>query len=224
MISVIIPTLNEEKIIRKTLFDLERQKGHFETIVVDGGSEDKTINMVKEFKWVKPFIYKKGRNKQMNYGARESKGDILLFLHADTTLPENFQRLVEKAIKEGYEGGVFYRVFNEANYLLKMIVFSVNLLSSSLKIYFGDQAIFVKKELFEKLGGFPDIEIFEDCGFCRRWRNYKIKTIKNPVITSSRRFSNNGVLRTFMLMQWITIAYLLGFNPNRMKKYYRDVR
>lgn len=221
MISIIIPTLNEEKNIGSLLSYLEKYK--LEIIVVDGGSSDNTINIVKTYD-VKLITTNKGRAKQMNFGAKFAKGDILFFLHADTvSLPENFSRDITNSM-EKYDCGSFYRYLDSNKKKFKYLSLFANKMSEKMKIFFGDQGLFIKKDIFDEIGGFPDLKILEDCEIWKKLRRKKIKVIKDPLVTSSRRFEKIGFLKTYLIIQAIKILYLVGYNINSLKRFYPEVR
>ena len=187
MISVIIPTLNEENTIKGCL---ERLK-NVEVIVVDGGSSDKTVEIAA--KYVKVVKCGEGRGKQMNFGAGISKGDVLLFLHADTKLPENWIDEVEETINEGYLGGVFKHSFDYNTNLLKFASFLVNLNFSSFS--WGDRGVFVSKDVFNKLNGYSEIPIMEDIEFVKRLKKFNIVYLKSKIVTYARRFLKYGIFK-----------------------------
>jgi len=216
MISVIIPTLNEENTIKGCL---ERLK-NVEVIVVDGGSCDKTVEIAE--KYVKVVKCGEGRGKQMNFGAKISKGDVLLFLHADTKLPENWISEVEETISNGYSGGVFKHSFGHDGKLLKFGSFLVNLNFSSFS--FGDRGIFVKKDVFNKLNGYKVIPIMEDIEFVKRLKKFNIVYLKSKVITSARRFFEYGILKQLMLDGVLLSMYFIKVNPYKLSRFYREIR
>jgi rSAM/selenodomain-associated transferase 2 len=224
MVSIIIPVLNEEKNIEKTLIQFNALKGDKEIIVVDGGSRDNTKEIAGRF--AKVVYSEKGRANQMNKGAEKANGDILWFVHSDSAIKENSIEEIQLAIDEGYVGGGFSLKFYDYNSLfIKYISVTSNLRAKYLGLYFGDQGIFVKKSLFESLGGYPRQEIMEDWEFSLAMKKVgKLKLISTSIGTSARRFKKGGQLRTHLLMHKIKLMYLLGTPTDKLVKIYKDVR
>ncbi|MCX7884827.1 MAG: TIGR04283 family arsenosugar biosynthesis glycosyltransferase [Caloramator sp.] len=224
MVSIIIPVLNEEKNIEKILLQLGKLKISKEIIVVDGGSTDNTALVAS--KYAKVISSKKGRAKQMNYGAAISKGDILWFLHCDSKISESSLESIEKAIDKGYDGGCFSLYFYDySSPFLKYISYTSNLRAKYLKLYFGDQGIFIKKNIFEKIGGYPDIPLMEDWELSMRLKkSTKTIVLKNKIGTSARRFVEGGIFKTFLLMQYIKLLYILKFPIEKIASIYKDIR
>lgn len=224
MVSIIIPVLNEEKNIEKILLQLSKLKISKEIIVVDGGSTDNTALMAS--KYAKVISSKKGRAKQMNYGAALSKGDILWFLHCDSKISESSLESIEKAINKGYDGGCFSLYFYDyCSPFLKYISYTSNLRAKYLKLYFGDQGIFIKKSVFEKIGGYPDIPLMEDWELSMRIKkSAKTIVLKDKIGTSARRFVEGGIFKTFLLMQYIKLLYILKFPIEKIASIYKDIR
>ena len=175
---------NEEAVIRGTLSNLEALTGDFEAIIVDGGSSDKTIDLICETSLDTRLIKSKnGRAQQLNQGASTAKGDTLLFLHADCTLPKNAVKKVENALAENkYVGGGFSLALDEQALIYKLISYFSNLRVRYFGHFFGDQAIFIRREVFRELGGFRDLELMEDMDFSqrvkKRGRRCRIRTGK----------------------------------------------
>lgn len=221
-ISIIIPCLNEADAIRPTLNAASANPDLVEIIVVDGGSTDGTCDVVSQMPSVR-LIHSpvKGRAVQMNLGAREAKGDILLFLHADTILPDGFEELVLKACSgESVVGGAFCLRFDAGHWLLRVI--SVFTRFNIKWITVGDHAMFFKRELFEQLGGFPEIPLLEDLEFQLEVRKHgKMVRVQASVITSARRFLRNGVARQTLLDAYILLSYYLGKSPDELARLYR---
>lgn len=220
MISVIIPTLNEAKSISNCLSSLFSQKGNFEVIIVDAGSKDKTIEKAAKFN-VRIVRSKKGRALQMNKGASLAKGNILWFLHADIVVPKNAISKIEAACKKSV-GGAFYKKYDKKSFLL-----SVNVLVSKIRIgvfksFWGNECIFVRKDVFEKMNGFKEIPIMEDVDFSKRLRKAgNIAVIKEYVVASSRKYLKNGWLsQAFKNMKILFFYYVLSWKPERLAKLY----
>lgn len=200
MISVVIPVYNEESIIERTLSEVFLQKGDFEVVVVDGNSSDSTIKKVKNFGGVRVFTVRRlGRAFQMNFGARKAKGDVLLFLHADTRLPDGaFLRVQQALLDKKIVGGGFALRFDKKHFLLNLYYIMTKF--AKAKILFGDQAIFVRRKIFFEVCGYKDLFLMEDVDFVRRLsRRGRLRLIKSHVVTSSRRLDKNGLLKQTLL-------------------------
>jgi rSAM/selenodomain-associated transferase 2 len=223
-VSVIVPVLDEEKTIATTLDALIALAPH-EIIVVDGGSTDRTAEICQQFD-VKVMVSARGRARQMNSGAKAASGDILLFLHADTTLPNSAFDDIRLALGDSrYVGGRFDVELAGQHWMLKVIGAMINYRSRLSKVSTGDQAIFVRRFVFEQIGGYPDIPLMEDVAFCRMLRHTgEIACLKSRVMTSARRWEIDGVWRTILRMWALKLLYLAGVSPNRLKQYYADAR
>jgi len=223
-VSVIVPVLDEEKTIATTLDALIALAPH-EIIVVDGGSTDRTAEICQQF-GVKVMVSARGRARQMNSGAKAESGDILLFLHADTTLPNSAFDDIRLALGDSrYVGGRFDVELAGQHWMLKVIGAMINYRSRLSKVSTGDQAIFVRRFVFEQIGGYPDIPLMEDLAFCRMLRHTgEIACLKSRVMTSARRWEIDGVWRTILRMWALKLLYLAGVSPNRLKQYYADAR
>jgi rSAM/selenodomain-associated transferase 2 len=222
LLSIIIPTLNEEDIITNTLERLKvlREAGH-EVIVADAKSFDKTYSLAARFA-DSVLLTEEGRGWQMNAGAEYANNDILVFLHADTRLPDNADKLINQALQEdGKSWGRFDLRLSGKARLLRLVERMINWRSCFTGIATGDQAIFVKTTTFKQIDGFADIPLMEDVDLSRRLKRItRPICIKTPVITSSRRWEENGIIRTILLMWSLRLAYALGVSPETLKKYY----
>jgi len=220
-ISIIIPALNEEKCIEETLENLVSNHNPAEIIVVDAGSTDSTAQKASRF--AKVIQSERGRAQQMNQGAREATGDVFLFLHADTFLPENALNLIEETLNQkDCDAGRFFMQFDENK-------FSLNLFSSYTRFRcfsYGDQALFIRKSLFESLEGFRGDVPFEDVDFFKRLSKVqKFALIKNPVTTSARRFTSQGSWTQKWINLFLVSFYYLGLDISSLKaRFYPDVR
>jgi len=223
-ISVVLPVLNEEQSIRGTLQSLIRLTP-YEIIVVDGGSRDRTLEICKEFA-VDVMHAERGRARQMNVGARRASGEVLLFLHADTRLPRSALNDIVAALSDSrYLGGRFDVELEGAHWMLKIVGTLINCRSRATKIATGDQALFVRLEVFERMGGFPDIPLMEDIAFCRALKRIGgVACLRSRVITSARRWERDGVWRTIFKMWSLKVCYLAGVSPMRLKRFYADTR
>lgn len=222
-LSVIIPTLNEAAVIEPLLQSLQplREAGH-EVILVDGGSSDNTVDLAQS--QVDRLIDgSKGRARQMNAGAREAKGEVLWFLHADSRLSSgSHELLLSRLVEQKYCWGRFDITLSGRHILLRLVEFMMNWRSRLSGIATGDQGIFVLRDTFLTVGGFPDIPLMEDIAFTRR-----LKRLSPPIClrqrlgTSSRRWEEHGILRTVFLMWKLRLAYALGVDPVKLEKLYR---
>ncbi|AKN30901.1 glycosyl transferase [Clostridium carboxidivorans P7] len=224
MVSIIIPVLNEEKNIEKSLIQFNRLKGDKEIIVVDGGSSDSTKQIADRF--AKVVLSEKGRANQMNKGAAKASGDILWFVHLDSIINEDSIEKIQLAIDEKYVGGGFSLKFYDYDTLfMKYISTTSNLRAKYLGLYFGDQGIFVRRDVFEGVGGYPRQDIMEDWELSLLMKKMgKLKLINTTIGTSARRFKNGGQLKTHLLMHKIKLLYLLGTPTDKLAKIYKDVR
>lgn len=210
-ISIIVPVYNEAPAINKLIDNLEQFKDYCEIIFVDGGSDDGTDRIIEK-KYKLFYSPKKGRSYQMNYGASLSKGNILLFLHADSLLPDDAPGQILKIIRRGYKVGCFKIKFDSKNILMKICGFMSNLRVRLRNIAFGDQGIFIIKSYFYKLGGFAEIPLMEDYQLSMDIKadRKKIALTKTKIETSERRFVKNGRLRTMIRMQRLQYMYRKG--------------
>ncbi|HKC88145.1 MAG TPA: TIGR04283 family arsenosugar biosynthesis glycosyltransferase, partial [Blastocatellia bacterium] len=216
-------TLNEETTIPELAASLGRLRGDFEVIVCDGGSADTTVEMARQC-GLRVIEAPRGRGPQMNAGAGLAKGETLLFLHADTRLPEDALAHVADALTdERVCGGNFSLIFGgdtrEARLLTRIYPF----LRMGGMIY-GDSAIFVRRCVFDRLGGYREYPIFEDCDLYRRMRRLgRFVRLKACATTSSRRFEGQFI-RTFALWSLLQALYWLGVNPNLLNRLYKPLR
>ncbi|HYA29496.1 MAG TPA: TIGR04283 family arsenosugar biosynthesis glycosyltransferase [Acidobacteriota bacterium] len=223
-ISVIIPVLNEEKSIAATLEALLALAPH-EVILVDGGSTDGTRTIAEEY-GVKITASERGRARQMNCGAREASGDVLLFLHADTRLPTSAFDDITAALADSLcIGGRFDVELDGDHWMLPIVARMISYRSRVTKVSTGDQALFVRRQVFERIGGFPDIPLMEDIAFCRKLKKFgAVACSLSRVVTSARRWEVNGVWRTIFRMWILKLLYLAGVSPARLKQFYADTR
>jgi len=224
MISVIIPTLNEELTLEKSLISAANSKD-VEIIVSDGGSDDDTLT-IAELLAHKTLSSPAGRGAQMNKGAAEASGDILLFLHADSILPKGWDDLVRETLDDTrIAGGAFSFALPRRSLPFSFISFMANFRSRFFKLPYGDQAIFLRREIFEKLGGFREIPIMEDLELVKGiGRCGTVKILNLSVITSSRRWDKEGWIKTMLRNQLLLFLYHLGVSPERLYRFYQAVR
>jgi len=257
-ISIVIPTLDEERSLSPTLTHTAGL-GFDEVIVVDGGSRDRTRDIVAQFDvrrkkfevsssppsnlepqtsnsagtsnfeprtHIKLLTAPPGRAPQMNAGAAASRGDVLLFLHADTLLPRDARLAIEGALEDpACVGGRFDVRFGRDSRPGRLIGSMINLRSRCTGIATGDQAIFVRRAVFERLGGFSDIPIMEDVDFTRRLKRAgRVAALRSQVVTSYRRWDACGPIRTILLMWVLRLLYWIGVSPGTLSRFYSTVR
>lgn len=230
-IAVIIPVLNEQKALPDLLLAL-LPLGFEEIIVVDGGSRDGTMDVARKMlestsdSRYRIISSSCGRGSQMNAGAALANSDILVFLHADTQLPDNARQMVADSMDDPQcVGGRFDVRFPQDTGYAWMVSRLMNLRSRWSGISTGDQTIFVRRSVFEKLGGFANIPLMEDIEFSRRLKRVgTIASLRAKVITSFRRWEQHGPLRTIVRMWTLRAWYWLGWDPRRLQRYYDTVR
>ena len=217
-VSVVIPALNEAANIAATLQALPTV---LETIVVDGGSTDGTAEAASAA-GARVVRSGRGRARQMNAGAAVAQGDIILFLHADTRLPEYGIACVAALPDSELEWGRFDVTLDGGHFLFRVIETFMNARSRLTSIATGDQGIFVNRQTFESIGGFSDIPLMEDIDLSKRLRSVsRPLNVSCRVVTSARRWRDHGILRTILLMWRLRLLYFLGVSPNRLAEAYR---
>lgn len=221
-ISVIIPVYNEAKTIANLMNNLDQFKNYCEIIFVDGGSSDESPQIIQE-RYRIVSSPKRGRSNQMNYGASLSKGDILLFLHADSLLAQDALNQIHNVISEGSKVGCFRIKFQSKTILMKICGLMSDLRVAKRNIAFGDQGIFIRKTYFDKLGGFRDIPLMEDyqLSIDIKADGEKIALAKSQIQTSERRFTKNGRLKTMARMQRLQHMYRKGEDIEVIAKMYK---
>ena len=233
-ISVIIPTLNEERTIMATLAHTAAL-GFDELIVVDGGSLDQTPVLVESYRRrtqspaqspVRLVTAPCGRARQMNEGAKTSRGEILLFLHADTQLPDDAKTMIDTTLADQrMVGGRFDVRFDRPSMWGTIISRMMNWRSRLTGIATGDQVLFVRRPIFEQMGGFADMPLMEDIEFSRRLkRKGATAALTATVTTSFRRWEQHGPLRAILLMWTIRFLYWVGISPSHLVEWYKAVR
>lgn len=233
-ITVVMPTLNEAGVLRETLHHTAGL-GFDQIIVVDGGSTDGTPDLVREALASPPvaaglsivlLTSSPGRSHQMNAGAASAAAHVLLFLHADTRLPLNARSEIVQALQDpDCVGGRFDVTFDRRTPLSRLIARCMNGRSRWTGMYTGDQAIFMRADVFRRLSGFAPIPLMEDLELSRRLkREGRTAALRAQVITSYRRWEQQGPIRTMLRMWWLRFLYWAGVSPETLVRHYRAVR
>ena len=217
LLSLILPVLDEAATIGPQLMALQqlRQRG-VELVLVDGGSTDATPVLAR------PAVDRlieapRGRATQMNAGARASRGQVLLFLHADTALPPAADDLIHQAILAGAAWGRFDVQIDGRHRLLRVVERMMNWRSRLTGIATGDQAMFVRRDLFERVGGYPELPLMEDIALSKQLKRFaRPACLRQRVLTSGRRWQKHGMLRTIMLMWRLRASYFFGSDPRQL--------
>ena len=223
--SVIIPVLDEIALINTTIEHLHNleENDELEIIVVDGDPEGKTLRAITHDD-VRKTTSPMGRGKQMNEGASIASGSILLFLHADTALPPDALKLIAAAMqKTTYVAGAFDLGIKSERSVFRVIEFAASLRSRITRIPFGDQAVFIRKEYFDVIGGFKEIPIMEDVEIMQRIkkRGDKIVILPQKTFTSSRRWEAEGILYSTLRNWVLQILYFFGISPRKLSRFYK---
>ena len=224
MISIIIPVLNEEAILDRTLENISRQEGLGEVIVVDGGSDDRTAAVAAGHARV--IRAARGRARQMNAGARVARGKILLFLHADCMLEAGSILEAERALDAGRAvGGCFTQRILRDGILYRIIERCADFRARALPYFYGDSGIFIHRDLFFRLGGFSEIPIMEEIGLTRAMKHAgPVRVLRKRIFISPRRYGRDGVIRTTLRNWAITARFHLGVPPETLAREYRAIR
>jgi len=220
-LSFVIPTLNEALGIEDVLKPLQcfRHVGH-EIILADGKSDDDTVELAKSLV-DSIVIVEKGRARQQNAGAKEANGDWLFFLHADTQIPKNLQKILGSRLNNDIVWGRFDVKLTGCHIYFRIIEKLMNWRSRLTGIATGDQLIFIRADIFKKIGGFKDIDLMEDIEISTR-----LKAISAPlcfcetVVTSSKKWEKNGIIKTVLLMWWLRLNFFLGRDPKKLQQIY----
>jgi rSAM/selenodomain-associated transferase 2 len=224
VLSIVVPALNEATGIAAQLAALQplRRRG-VEVILADGGSGDATVALAAPH--VDAVVTAaRGRARQMNAGAAQARGDVLLFLHADTRLPDAADTLAARVLAKGAPAwGRFDVAIAGRHPLLPVVAWCMNLRSRLSGIATGDQALFARRDVFAAVGGFPDIALMEDIALSRRLkRQGRPLCLRERVVTSGRRWESRGVVRVVVLMWRLRLAFFLGRDPARLAQAYGD--
>ncbi|PLX48538.1 MAG: glycosyltransferase [Desulfobulbaceae bacterium] len=217
-LSIIIPTLNEEEHLAATL---DRLPADLEVVVVDGGSRDATAAIARGH-GASLLVTEAGRGRQMNAGARAATGEVLLFLHADTLLPPDFQAEVGRCLaRQDGVAGAFRLQFNGVGPGLALIAWGANMRSRLWQLPYGDQALFMERRVFDDLGGFPEVALLEDLMLVKALRKQgRIVLSNQAVYSSARKWRQHGLLRTTLVNQLIVAGFFFGLSPQFLAKIY----
>lgn len=220
-LTIVIPVLNESQVLPQLIKQLRLVDSH-QVVFVDGGSSDSTVEQIQAARYL-VLSSAPGRAQQMNVGAQIATGDVLVFLHADTQVPEGLSQLINQALtKTDRVWGRFDVRISGRSPLLAIIGFMMNWRSRMTGIATGDQVMFVRRSVFETLGGFADIGLMEDIELSKRLtRVSRPVCLFQRVTTSGRRWQKRGVLKTIVLMWWLRLAYWLGVKPSTLARWYR---
>ena len=218
-ISVIVPTLNEQDHLSATLRGVTLAPGD-ELIVVDGGSTDQSVAIAQQF--TSQVLHgRRGRAVQMNWGARHAQGDMLLFLHADTLLPAAGLEAVRRTLQDGVVGGAFRLAIMPPTPALRLVAWGTNLRARFGRLPYGDQALFISRQVFEALGGYDEIPFMEDVRMVQALRKRgRLTILPQAVHTSGRRWQRDGVLYTTVCNTVLITLYFWGVPPEKLQRWY----
>lgn len=221
-LSIVIPAINEAAQIANTLQALQPLRNNCELLLADGGSDDDSPAIAAPL--VDEVLHSsRGRARQMNCGAEQASADVLLFLHADTRLPDFAVNRILQAIDGGYRWGRFDVEFDSQQLIFKLIALLMNWRSRLTGIATGDQAMFISRQAFQAVGGFPEIGLMEDIAISASLKKLgKPCCLTDKVVTSARRWQRHGIFKTILLMWRLRLAYFFGADPNDLAaRYYR---
>lgn len=212
IVSIIIPTLNEAHTLRPTLAAITANATLHEVIVVDGGSSDGTADLAEQMGARLVRATARNRALQMNEGRKLARGEALVFLHADTLIaPVALEKIANALRGPAVVGGAFARRYASRSVFLRATCLLAELRGKFFGWFLGDQAMFVRKDVFDALGGFREWNIFEDLDFARRMKRMgRVVMLRPPVVSSARRFSRRGPILTTLSDFWLTCRYAFG--------------
>ncbi|MBI5848909.1 MAG: TIGR04283 family arsenosugar biosynthesis glycosyltransferase [Nitrospirae bacterium] len=222
MISVIIPVLNEEMHLARCMESLRQEAFSGELIVADGGSTDRSKEIAEKCHGVQWVESGKGRGVQMNAGSAVAAGDFLLFLHADTLLEQGWSKEVCSAFDDpSVIGGAFSFSIDDPSPKYRFVEAWVRMRCRVFRLPYGDQAIFIRKSVFQKLGGYKEIPLMEDVDIIKRMKsNGEIALLSCRAVTSGRRWIGKGLVKTALINQITMLLYQLGVSPERLARFY----
>lgn len=223
-ISIVVPVLNEQAQLAATLARVNLVPGD-ELIVVDGGSTDNTMSIARQYTTM-VVSSEAGRARQMNMGAQLARGEILLFLHADTRLPPNGLEAVRRTMQQHkVVGGSFRLTFDRPTTALQLVAWGTNLRSQYGRLPYGDQALFIQRRCFEALGGYAEMPFLEDVALVRSLlRQGEMVLLPETVQTSGRRWLRDGVMYTTVRNNLVMVLYFCGVSPAVLSRLYRARR
>ena len=220
-ITMILPIYNESKTIGNMLEQLENLPGDWEILFADGGSRDDTLTKIGDRYTV--LCAPKGRANQMNFAAGQASGDVLWFVHCDSRLPQDAHAQISRAVAKGVKWGCFRIGFDRGGLFM-----AYNTVMSNLRAKrgtpFGDQGIWIKKEVFDSMGGFPDLPIMEDYEFSRRMKGTPVCQLPGRIITSGRRYEKGFPILTALRMVHLRHLYRSGVDIQEIARRYKDIR
>ena len=221
-VTIVVPALDEAANLARLLPDLRARCPAAEVVVADGGSGDAPAESAAAHPGVRWLRAPRGRARQMNAGARSAHGDTLLFLHADTRLPDGALEAIGQALGDpAVVGGRFDVRFDSPRPIMRVVAWLMNRRSRLTGISTGDQGIFVRRAVFEALGGYPDIPLMEDIELSRRLkRRGRLAALPLRVTTAARKWEREGAARTIVLMWGLRVLYFLGVSPARLHRWY----
>jgi rSAM/selenodomain-associated transferase 2 len=223
-VTIIVPTLNEEAYIIATLTALKQLSGEKEILVVDGGSTDGTIRLARS-QHVTVIEAPQGRGPQMHAGALQAAGDVLWFVHADSIPPPGALNEIDRALEdESVVGGNFDLLFDGQSLAARQLT-AIYPVLRLLGLCYGDSGIFMRKRVYEQIGGFRPLALFEDLDLLRRLRRAgRFVHLSCSIVTSSRRFEQRNFALMWMHWTCLQLLYWCGISPNLLARWYRDVR
>lgn len=224
-VAIIVPVLNEESALKQHIIQFKSLEKYADIIFCDAGSDDNTCALLKNHGM--HYCHSlRGRALQMNAGADACKNDIFVFIHADTVISSSDIELVKIVMQDkSVVGGRFDVRLSGKGFSFRMIEFMINLRSRITRVSTGDQCQFVRRSVFERMGGFPDQALMEDVEFSKRLKQYgKVACLKNKVVTSSRRWEKHGIVKTILLMWKLRFLYWLGASPEKLAEMYKNAR
>lgn len=220
-VSIIVPVLNESERIGKLISSLINLNGSKEIIISDGGSTDGTLYKLEKFCGITIINAPSGRAAQMNAGADKSTGDILFFLHADSVVSPSCIQDIINAVKKGFDGGFFRLYFYDADdKFMNFIARTSHTRAKNFNLIFGDQGLFLRRDIFMSLGGFAKVDLMEDWEISRRLRKFKICALDSLIGTSARRYIENGRFKTWLKMNIIKTLYIMGVSTKILRRIY----
>ncbi|HWZ45595.1 MAG TPA: TIGR04283 family arsenosugar biosynthesis glycosyltransferase [Candidatus Saccharimonadales bacterium] len=225
-ISVVIPVLNEMVNLKDAIDSVRIAVADPEIIVADGGSTDGSLAWLQAQNGVQFVQATRGKGPQQNAGAKLASGDIILFLHADCRLPADAGAQLQQVMQDQQiAGGCFLARWSRNTWALRVIAFGMNLRTRVRKTSYGDQALFLRRLVFNQVNGFPDWPLFEDTELVRRMKTAgRFVVVHSPVTMSARRFEERGIFHGIFLVYFLQIAFLLGVSPARLKRWFADIR